>query len=269
MLAKRTISSLVIIVVGIAFVIAGGRVFALGITLVIALAAWEYGRMFAQGGYHPSFPVLIAGSSLTTLFAANPESELLLLAFSLSVLAGIAYHVFQFSKHQDTGGMDLAATLAGLVFIGFLGSYLARLRCLPLGHFWIILAVAPAGISDIGAFFVGNWLGCHKIAPELSPNKTLEGYLGGVLTAALTGYAAGELFSLFAPSFTGSIGLQIGIIVGIFCPLGDLGKSLLKRQFGLKHTSNLIPGHGGVLDRIDTWLWAGVIGYYLITYFFI
>jgi phosphatidate cytidylyltransferase len=107
------------------------------------------------------------------------------------------------------------------------------------------------------------------MAAALSPHKTIEGYLGGAFTAAITGYAAGALSGLFNPAFSGLTGLLVGSVVGILCPLGDLGKSLFKRQFNLKHTSNLIPGHGGALDRIDTWLWAGVIGYYLITFFLV
>jgi phosphatidate cytidylyltransferase len=85
---------------------------------------------------------------------------------------------------------------------------------------------------------------------------------------AATGYAVGAVAHLSVAHISGMTGLIVGSIVGIFCPLGDLGKSLLKRQFNLKSTSDLIPGHGGVLDRIDTWLWAGVISFYLIRAFF-
>jgi phosphatidate cytidylyltransferase len=126
----------------------------------------------------------------------------------------------------------------------------------------------PAGISDIGAYFFGSLFGRRKLASALSPNKTIEGYLGGLLTSMITGYTAGAISGMYSASFSGSQGLLIGFIIGIFCPLGDLGKSVFKRQFNLKHTSNLIPGHGGVLDRVDTWLWAGVIGYYLVTVFY-
>jgi phosphatidate cytidylyltransferase len=149
------------------------------------------------------------------------------------------------------------------------GSYLVKLRFLPDGLYWLILVVAPAGISDVGAYFAGRLFGRHKLAPMLSPNKTVEGYLGGLLTSTITGYIAGALSGIHNPAFSGSQGLLVGLIIGIICPLGDLGKSVFKRQFNLKHTSNLIPGHGGVLDRVDTWLWAGVVGYYLVFFFFL
>jgi phosphatidate cytidylyltransferase len=159
--------------------------------------------------------------------------------------------------------------LAGVAFIAYIGLFLIKLRFLPDGLFWIIQCILPAGISDVGAFFIGSALGNHKIAPDISPKKSVEGYFGGVLTSALIGFLIGVLFGVFNVNFSGLRGLQIGLVVGIICPLGDFTKSIFKRQFGLKNTGSLIPGHGGVLDRIDTWLIAGVTSYFLILLFFI
>lgn len=256
---------------GIALVLAGGWVFTAGVAVILSLAGWEYGRMFQSGGFHPSIPILVGGIGILafTSGSASFNDETFLFTFCLASLLGIIYHIFLFSKHKETGGIDLAATLSGLVLVGLFGSFILRLRFLPDGLFWLILAILPAGISDVGAYFVGCLLGKHKLAPDLSPKKTIEGYFGGVFTSALTGYIAGAVSSIFNPAFNGLTGLLIGLVIGFLCPLGDLGKSLIKRQFNLKNTSNLIPGHGGVLDRLDTCLWAGVLGYYLITIFFI
>jgi len=269
MLAKRALSAAAIILGGIALVLAGGWVFTIGVGLILAIASWEYGRMFQQGGYHPSFVILIAGNFCIALASRFDNIEILSLVFSSSILLAFVAHILAYPKQKETAAIDLAATLSGLVFIGFLGSYIVRLRYLPDGLYWLLIAIAPAGISDIGAFLTGNALGRHKMAPELSPHKSIEGYIGGVFTAAITGYATGVISGLFTPNITGLVGLVIGLIVGIFCPLGDLGKSLIKRQFNFKHTSNLIPGHGGVLDRADTLLWAGVIGYSIVSMFYI
>lgn len=264
MLAKRTASAVVMLLGAFALVFLGGWIFTLGASLVLAVAAWEYGRMFVKGGYHPSLPFLVISNFLLAVSISFQSEEFFLAVFTFSSMIAIAYQVLKYPGHPETSAVDLAAMLSGLVFIGLMGSFLLRLRLLPNGVFWLILAVAPAGISDIGAYLLGSLLGSRKLAPELSPNKTIEGYLGGLLTSAVIGFAAGVISGQFNPAFTGSIGLQLGIVTGIFCPLGDLGKSIFKRQFNLKNTSNLIPGHGGVLDRVDTWLWAGVIGYYLI-----
>lgn len=273
MLAKRAASAAAIILFGVLLVFAGGWIFTIGVALILSTAAWEYTNMFRKGGYSPASYIVIAGTFITALASRFVNPEFLLLAVSFFVLAVIVWHILTFASHQETAGIDLAASLSAVVFIAFLGSFIIRLRFLPDGFrpdglYWLLMAIAPAGISDIGAFLIGSAIGSHKMAPALSPGKTIEGYLGGVLTAAVTGYAVGAIANLSIPHISGLTGLMIGSVVGVFCPLGDLGKSLLKRQFNLKSTSNLIPGHGGVLDRIDTWLWASAISYYLIRAFF-
>jgi phosphatidate cytidylyltransferase len=268
MLAKRAASAVVMLFGALVLVFLGGWAFTLGASLILAVAAREYGNMFLKGGFHPSIPFVVLSNFLLAASVSFKSEEIFLIAFALLSLAAIALQVFQYTRYPATSAVDLTAMLSGLVFIGLMGSYILRLRFLPDGQFWVILAVAPAGISDIGAYLVGSVLGRRKLAPDLSPNKTVEGYLGGLLTSAVVGYTAGAIFGQFDPAFSGSMGLLIGAVTGILCPLGDLGKSLFKRQFNLKNTSNLIPGHGGVLDRVDTWLWAGVIGYYLIKFLY-
>jgi len=269
MLAKRAASAVVMLLGTLTLVFFGGWVFTIGACLILAIAAWEYGNMFVKGGYHPSLPILVLSSFSLAASVSFQSEELFLAAFAILSLMVITLQVIRYPKHPETSAVDLAAMLSGLVFIGFMGSYILRLRSLPNGQFWVILAVAPAAFSDIGAYLLGGLLGKHKLAPELSPNKTVEGYLGGLLTSAVVGYAAGAVLSQFNPAFSGSMGLLLGIAAGILSPMGDLGKSIFKRQFNLKNTSELIPGHGGVLDRVDTWLWAGVIGYYLIRFLYI
>jgi phosphatidate cytidylyltransferase len=269
MLAKRAASAAAIIILGFLLVLAGGWVFTIGVAIVLSLAAWEYVAMFRLGSYSPADYAVIGFTFLTALASRFENPEYILLSISIFIMVVIAWHILTYSNHADTGGIDLAASLSAIVFIAFLGTYIVRLRFLPNGFFWLLMAIAPAGISDIGAYLIGTAIGSHKMAPTLSPGKTIEGYLGGVFTAALTGYIVGVIAHLSVPTISGWIGLVIGLIVGIFCPLGDLGKSQFKRYFNLKNTSDLIPGHGGVLDRVDTWLWAGVISYYLITLIFI
>jgi phosphatidate cytidylyltransferase len=269
MLAKRAASAVVIIFFGLLLAYAGGWLFIIGASIILSLAVWEYVSMFRRGGYSPALYMVIAGTVIMAFASRFENPEYLMLAVSISILAVIGWHIFTYSSHAQTSGVDLAASLSALIFLAFLGSYVIRLRFLPDGFYWVLIAIAPAGISDIGAFLIGSTIGRHKLAPALSPGKTTEGYLGGVLTAAITGYAVGAISNLSAAHINGMTGLMIGLAVGIFCPLGDLGKSLLKRQFNIKNTSDLIPGHGGVLDRIDTWLWAGVISFYLISAFFL
>ncbi len=132
-----------------------------------------------------------------------------------------------------------------------------------------MISIIPAVVGDIGAYFTGSLFGKHKLSPNLSPNKTIVGYIGGVLSSILTSYALGLIANIYVPGITITASTLIGCITGILSPLGDLSKSIFKRQFNRKNTGNIIPGHGGILDRIDTSLWAGPIAYYLIVFFFL
>lgn len=268
MLAKRTISAILISMVVLVLAIAGGWIYTIGVALILTIASWEYTQMFFHGGYAPARISISASTLLCTIASYYTGFEPFMVVFSFCIFLVITYHIATYEKEHQTAGIDLAASLSALVFIAFLGSFLVRLRFLQDGLFWVITAVAPAGASDIAAYLIGNRFGRHKLAPKLSPGKTVEGYLAGIIAAALTGFASGSLAAAWHANIPPLYGLVIGAIVGVTCPLGDLGKSLIKRQFDLKDTGHLIPGHGGVLDRIDTWLWAGPFAYFLITLMF-
>lgn len=269
MLAERTISAVVIIILCLGLIFSGGWIFTVGVAIILAIAAWEYARIFEKGGYAPARVLLCAGTFLITIAGYSQNQLFFESAYGILISGIIVYHVAVYRQHQKTAAFDLAISLAGISFIAYMGSFFIKLRFLPDGLYWITLSILPAGLSDVGAYFVGSFLGQHKIAPELSPNKTIEGYIGGIFTSVISGYALGLLLSTFNPIFSGWRGLVIGLVVGIISPVGDFAKSIFKRQFGLKNSSTLIPGHGGVLDRIDTWLWAGITGYFLIQLFFI
>jgi phosphatidate cytidylyltransferase len=268
-LAKRTGSAVVIILICAALLFTGGWVYAIGLSLVLATATWEYARLFEKGNYAPAKILISLGTFLIALTGSMDDSLLTQGVTALVILSIIGYHTITYKNHKDTAAFDLAISLAGIMFIAFIGYFLVKLRFLPDGLFWVIQCVAPAGISDVGAFFIGSAFGRHKIAPDLSPKKTVEGYLGGVFTAVVFGYGLGAGLAAFNPQFSGSRGLLIGLVVGAICPMGDFAKSIFKRQFNLKNTGNLIPGHGGILDRIDTWLIAGITSYFMIQIFFL
>jgi phosphatidate cytidylyltransferase len=133
-----------------------------------------------------------------------------------------------------------------------------------------VLPLVWAG--DTGAYSIGAVYGRHKMSPRLSPKKSWEGYAAGIFTAVLVGAFFAYAFSSLGPQpLRGLIdplkGAAFGFIIGALTPLGDLGESMFKRQGGLKDSSNVFPGHGGFLDRIDTWIWGAAIGYFIIQYF--
>lgn len=264
MLAQRLIVSIILIPLGVGLIYAGGWVFAVLVAVVLSLAVMEYWNLFRQGGYHPSGMVLVCSVialALARYFFAFKGSDLIL---GLTIVTTMAVQVIAFEKGNANAALDFNITLGGVFYLGWLGSYLVSLRTLPDGVWWFLVVLPATWFGDAGAYFIGSQFGKHKMSPRVSPNKSWEGYAGEVISAALGGMLMAALWHLRAPAVTPVAGLILGLAVGILTPLGDLGESMLKRGFGVKDTGTALPGHGGILDRIDSWLWAAMIGYYII-----
>ncbi|WP_299029309.1 CDP-archaeol synthase [uncultured Thermanaerothrix sp.] len=265
MLAQRLLVIIILIPIGVTFAVLGGWPYAAFIALILVVAAWEYWRIFRRGGFAPLASVLLPGVALLVFSRAAWGFDYSHLILSALILVTMLAHMVAMAATHTAQGVDFAITLGGLLYIGWLGSYLISLRALPQGLWWLLLVIPIIGIADSAAFLIGRRFGQHKLAPAISPNKTWEGYLAGVVFAILSGLLLAWLWQLRYPALQPSQGLILGVIIGTLAPLGDLGESMFKRQFGVKEASHLLPGHGGILDRIDSWIWAAVIGYYLIT----
>jgi phosphatidate cytidylyltransferase len=134
----------------------------------------------------------------------------------------------------------------------------------------VVLPIIWAG--DTGAYSIGAAYGKRKMTPRLSPKKSWEGYAAGIFTAVLEGAFFSYAFTALGPQPLGGLitplqGALMGLALGILTPLGDLGESMFKRQSGLKDSSHILPGHGGFLDRLDSWIWGAPLGYFIIQYF--
>jgi phosphatidate cytidylyltransferase len=181
-------------------------------------------------------------------------------------------HLVAYERGRDQAGTDFAITLSGILYIGWLGAYLVSIRALPEGVWWVLLVLPAIWIADGGAYFIGRAFGRHKLSPRLSPKKTWQGYLGGVLVGALGTALLAWLWANLSGTGTAISpldGVILGVILAVLAPLGDLGESMIKRQFGIKDSGKILPGHGGAFDRIDSWLWAAAIGYYVIIWLLI
>ena len=268
MLVKRTVSALILLTISLSLVIAGGWIFIAGVAIILSGAAWEFVDLFIKGGYHPNPYPLVLGTVgiISVMYLDDPMLTSLVYAFTIFFV--LIFAILNYRRYEKTAAFDLTIVMAALLFITYLGSYLIKVRFLPNGLFWIMISIFPTAIGDAGAYFVGSLFGKHKLAPNLSPNKTIEGYLGGIFFSILVGYALGLIVNVYVPAITITASTLIGCITGILSPLGDLSKSIFKRRFNRKNTGNIIPGHGGILDRLDTSLLAGPIAYYLIVFFF-
>jgi len=269
MLVERTLVAIVILPIAILVIISGGWAFALTIAAVLAIAAWEFWRMVTNGGFQPSPVLLIGGAALLALLRQQFDFAGSQIGASALILLTMAMCTRSYELSRNQPASDFAITLAGIFYLGWIGSYLISLRNLPDGEWWAFIALPAAWIADMGAFFIGRQFGRHKLARRVSPNKSWEGYLGGIPFAIAGCALLAAAFQGYAPAITPLKGAILGLVIGALAPMGDLGESMLKRQFNVKDTSNLLPGHGGFMDRIDSTLWAAVLGYYLVVVFFV
>ena len=269
MLSKRVITALVLAAVGIPAIILGGVYYFVLLVFFLGVAAWEYGRIFAKVDCKVSQPLLIGGVVLiATLRTFFPD--LAAAALTLSVLAAMAWHLIEYEEGRDRAAIDFAVTSAGIVYLGWIGAYLITLRTMPGGLWWLLIVLPTIWLADMAAFFVGVRFGKHPLSPRLSPKKTWEGYWAGVIFGTLSTIGLVFLWhSLGGPALAWWKGAALGAALSVITTLGDLGESMLKRQAGMKDSSNFFPGHGGVLDRIDSWLWGAALGYFFITWFLI
>ena len=255
MLKQRLLSALVLLPVVLASAWLGHPWVTLLVTVALALGAWEFARLGERAGHkiNPAVSATLAGLLALERGFFLGRYQAVLLAFG--IIAITIWYVLQAERPPRTEPWAIGL-LAG-IYVGFLGSHLEALRALPNGRAWLALALVTIWVSDTGAYLAGTVWGKHKLASHLSPKKTWEGAVGGLVSAPVSGALIAWLGGI-SPLH----GLAAGLLIGIICPFGDLAKSMLKRQVGVKDSSNLIPGHGGMLDRLDTLLFVAPLVYY-------
>ena len=269
MLFERIAIALLLLPFGIWVIGAGGWLFTLTIAVILCLAAYEYAVLFRRQGFRPATILLVL--SVLALVVARKlysfENDTALLA--MIALLSMTWHAIDFEHGAPHAGTDFALTLAGILYIGWLGSFFISLRQMPDGVWWFMTALPAVWLADSAAYSFGKRFGRHRLAPRLSPNKTWEGYISGVIIGPFLALGMLRLWQFGAgpdSTLTLARGLVVGVVVAMLAPIGDLGISMLKRQFGVKDTGSLLPGHGGALDRIDSWVWAAVLGYFIVTW---
>jgi phosphatidate cytidylyltransferase len=268
---KRTLTALALAAVGLPAIIYGGVFYYLLMGIFLVGGTWEYVRLYRAVRYEPN-EIVTVGGVLVLVTARFFFADAAIPLFVALILLAMTVHLFAFERGRDQAALDFGITVAGIVYLGWLGSYLLDLRNLPQGGWWFMIVLPIVWAGDTGAYSIGAVYGKHKMSPHLSPKKSWEGYFAGVFTSVLIGAFFTYAFSSMGPRPLGGFinpvqGALLGLVIGALAPLGDLGESMFKRQGGLKDSSNIFPGHGGFLDRIDSWIWGAAIGYFLIQYF--
>lgn len=254
--AKRVLVALPWIVFAIAITVAGGPVFAAAMVAIGVVALREFAAVAAR--HRPllvpacvSVAALVVAAYLGTAF-----NVLYVIAAAFPLLFAFAAD----AKHRDGATVSLGVTLLGVLWIGIPLAHAVFLRELPdHGAALLIDVLVGTFVTDTAAYATGRMFGSRRITPNLSPNKTLEGLVGGFLIGTMGFWFAG----LYQDWLSGVDALLIGAAVAAVAPIGDLFESMLKRDLGTKDTGTLFGPHGGLLDRLDAVFFTIVVGYYL------
>jgi phosphatidate cytidylyltransferase len=247
LLLTRILSAAVLLplLIGLTLYGSGWPFFAF-IGVVVAACAFEYARMFFTAFRDRAACVALA--ILGFFASALPPPELSMPA--LMVVASLAlFHVFPGDTPHEGKARDAALLLVGTIYIGGFASSLPRLIALPGGPHWILLGFVVVAGNDTAAYFTGRACGRRKLAPHLSPKKTVEGAIGGMAASLLFGAAYARYF---LPEVPTGYALVVSGLAGVVGMAGDLFESLLKRAAGVKDSGTIIPGHGGMFDRADS-----------------
>jgi len=254
--AKRILVALPWIVFAIAITVAGGIVFMLAMIAIGVVALREFDAIAAR--YRPLvLPAYVAVAGL--IVAAHFGT-----AFNvLYVIAGSVPLIFVFAarpQHQRGSTVSIGVTLLGVLWIGIPLAHAVLLRDLPShGAALLIDVLVGTFVADTAAYATGRMFGSHKLTPNISPNKTVEGLIGGIVIGTMGFWFAG----LYQDWLSGVDALLIGAAVAAVAPIGDLFESMIKRDLGTKDSGTLFGPHGGILDRLDAVFFTVVIGYYL------
>jgi phosphatidate cytidylyltransferase len=252
--------ALPIIIIPIYF---GGALYAATVLAIALIGGYEFYELLQTGGYRPAPVIGLVWLAIITLCGLQPQMPLLGTALAAGLILVFIYAFFQHEQPVSTW----IATSVGAIYLGVMMGQVLALRLLPDGVWWLAIGLLATWMNDTTAYFVGSTIGRYKIWPRLSPKKTWEGTVSGWLGAALMG----GLVTWLSPA---PLSVQGGLVLGFGCGLlgfmGDLSISVVKRQVGVKDSGRFFPGHGGMLDRLDSSLFTLPFVYqvvYLLTLF--
>lgn len=215
----------------------------------------------ARGRLLRPLPLLVAAIAASLPVAADLEGPWLLRALTALVIVPTA--ALALTRDPRQGVEQWLWLVAPTIYLAWLATHFVILRELPEGREWVLLVILTVWITDTGAYFVGRTVGRHKLAPHVSPGKTWEGAVGGQLAGLAAVIGLNYAFGL-------DLAVHHVLVIGLLAPfagqVGDLAESALKRGLGIKDSSGLVPGHGGIVDRLDSLLFAAPAVYWYLTW---
>jgi phosphatidate cytidylyltransferase len=234
------------------------QIFVIVLVLAATLGVWEMVRAIRTGEAKPEMYPLVGGAAAIMILTWYADLRGLTIGLLVAVLTAM---VWRMGDGPAGYQRDIGSSVFILVYVPFLLGFAALLARADDGQWRIVATLAAIVLSDTGGYVAGVLLGKHPMAPSISPKKSWEGFGGSVLAASLgSAFIVGQLFDV--NFFKGAL---FGFVVSIAAVLGDLAESLLKRDLGIKDMSNMIPGHGGLMDRLDSIVFAAPTAYLLLS----
>lgn len=224
----------------------------------------EYVKILNHKGFYPSLTMIYLTQTLLLLHAAFNNFDGALITLTFCVIGAFLWILF---RGRQPYIANVATTVLGMIYCGWLPLHLTFLRHLSCERFndglvFLVMLLISVILTDTGCYYVGRNFGKHKLAPVISPNKTIEGSIGGIICAIIGSMVIGCYIGL-----EWYLSFGIGLICTVFAQLGDLCESLIKRDAGVKDSGDLLPGHGGFLDRCDSYILTIPVMYYFCKYF--
>ena len=253
-LPAATITALVLVAAALISIAISTAAFATVAGLIVLLAQAELYATMQRRGYRPATALgLVVGAMLLAAAYLKGEQAMLLFVVMGTMLSFLWYMV-EPAKAREGAVRNIGVTVLGIVYVPFLAGYALVLLSAPSGRVLVLSILGLTFLYDISAFAVGSFYGHRPLAPSISPKKSWEGLLGATVVTVAVGLALLPSVAPIDPSFARAAGMAVVIV--IFAPLGDLAESLIKRDLRVKDMGTLLPGHGGVLDRIDSALFV-------------
>ena len=267
---KRFLTGLIVGILSLLAVLLGGIWLAAVVGVLVVLLSREYNEILKHKGFLPSFKIMVISSLLFGIVAYNRAFEFVPLVLIITVFSSLMWVLFRGKQPYIA---NVATTIFGALYCGWFPIHLLMLRHIgetssgsgiqyPIGAAFCVIMLFAVSVTDIFCYFIGCRFGKHKLAPVISPNKTIEGSIGGTVMCLIVTVILGMLLGL-----AWYHALILGILIAAFAQIGDLCESMIKRDAGVKDSSNILPGHGGVMDRVDSYLLTFVVLYYYAQYF--
>jgi CDP-diglyceride synthetase len=243
----------------ICYLVAPAALLALSAVVILGCALEAF-AMFQRAGFRPATLLGALGSGGAVVAAYWRGSAALPVVLVVVVCASLVWYLARVVEARPV--VNVAVTVFGFAWVGMLGSFAGLMLAAPRGEHLFLGAVIPTVVADLAAWFAGSRFGSHPLAPAISPSKTWEGFVAGGIAALVAGAVIGSQVSPW-----GGVrhGLELGLVIAVVAPVGDLVQSMIKRDLRLKDSSSLLPGHGGLLDRFDSLLLALPATYFLAT----